>query len=214
MFIGHYSAAFAGRAYAPKIPLWTMFVAAQLVDFLWAGLVLGGVEKAKIVPGLMAGSPLDLYYMPYTHSLMGALIWAVVGGLLLNFAVRGRDAVTATVLGLAVFSHWIADLLVHRRDLPMAADTTVKMGFGLWNYFWPELALEIGLVLVTLVWWLRTERSGARVRAGFILFGLLLVLQCLPMFGAPPESIQMAAGMGLAAYSTLALVAAWAGTRK
>ena len=79
-----YSAAFAAKAYASKIPLRTLFDAAQFVDFLWAIFILTGVEKARIVPGLMAGSPLDLFYMPFTHSLLG---------------------VTGFVLGAALFSH-------------------------------------------------------------------------------------------------------------
>ena len=214
MFTGHYSAAFAAKAYGPKIPLWTLFVATQLVDFLWAVFILTGVEKARIVPGLMAASAMALYCMPFTHSLVGALVWSVVGGVVLNFAVRGRDAVTGFVLGLAVFSHWIADLLVHRPDLPLMGDNSLKMGFGMWNYFWPEFALEIFLLFVTLVWWLRTERSGATVRAGFILFGLLIVAQCVDKFGPPPESSQMAAVSALAAYTVLALVAAWAGRER
>jgi hypothetical protein len=214
MFTGHYSVAFAGKAYEPRIPLWTLFVAAQLVDFLWAILVLAGVEKARIVPGLMAASSLDLYCMPYSHSLVGALAWSVAGGFMLNFAVRGRDAVTAFVLGVTVFSHWIADVLVHRPDLPLMSDASFKMGLGMWNYFWPELALEIFLLAITLVWWLRTERSGATVRAGFILFVLLVAAQCVDKFGPPPESSQMAAVSALAAYTVLALVAGWAGKRR
>ena len=214
MFVGHYSAAFAAKSYENRIPLWTLFVATQFMDFLWGALVLAGVEKVRIVPGLMAGSALDLYCMPFTHSLLGALLWSVVGGFVLNFAVRGRDAVTWFVLGTAVFSHWIADLLVHRPDLPLAGDSSLKLGFGLWNYFWPELALEIALLFVTLRWWLRKERSGATVRAGFVLFGLLVVAQCVDKFGPPPESSQMAATGALAAYTVLAGVAAWAGMRR
>ena len=44
MFVGHYGPAFAIRAARPEVPLWVLFVAAQLVDIAWALLVLGGVE--------------------------------------------------------------------------------------------------------------------------------------------------------------------------
>jgi len=67
MFVGHYSVAFAVKSDRNKIPLWVLFVAVQLLDFLWAPLVLLGIEKVRIVPGITASSPLDLYYMPYTH---------------------------------------------------------------------------------------------------------------------------------------------------
>ncbi|HKR95914.1 MAG TPA: hypothetical protein VJW55_11150, partial [Candidatus Angelobacter sp.] len=73
MFIGHYSASFAGRAAEKRLPLWLLFIAVQFIDVLWAIFVLLGVEKVRIVPGFTASNALDLYYMPYTHSLLGAL---------------------------------------------------------------------------------------------------------------------------------------------
>src|ERR1700737_3022222 len=76
MFVGHYSVAFAVKSDENRIPLWVLFVAVQLLDFLWAPFVLLGIEKVRIVPGITAAGPLDLYYMPYTHSLIGALVWS------------------------------------------------------------------------------------------------------------------------------------------
>jgi hypothetical protein len=220
MFIGHYSASFAGKALERRIPLWTLFVAAQLVDFVWAILVLAGVEKARVVPGLMAASALDLYYMPVTHSLVGAILWSVAGGFVLNFAVKARTLRTALVIGCAVLSHWFLDLIVHRPDLPLLGDDSMKLGLSMWNYFWPEFALEVLLLVIGIQWWLKTERKAgsstpATVRAAWIIFGLLVICQCVDKFGPPPASSQMAAGSALAAYTVLAGFAAWADrTRK
>ncbi len=77
MFVGHYGASYAIRAARPAIPLWLLFIAVQLIDVVWSVLVLLGVEKVRIVPGITASNPLDLYYMPYTHSLVAALVWAM-----------------------------------------------------------------------------------------------------------------------------------------
>src|SRR2546425_7438381 len=76
MFVGHYGVSFAAGKSAPSVPLWVLFVAVQLLDFVWAPLVLLGIEKVRIVPGITATNPLDLYYMPYTHSLVAALLWS------------------------------------------------------------------------------------------------------------------------------------------
>jgi hypothetical protein len=73
MFVGHYGVAFAVKTPRNKISLWVLFVAVQLLDFLWAPFVLFGIEKVRFVPGITATNALDLYYMPYTHSLIGAL---------------------------------------------------------------------------------------------------------------------------------------------
>jgi len=53
-----------------------LFVAAQAVDIGWAVLVLLGVEHVRIIPGITAANPLDLYYMPFTHSLAATPVWA------------------------------------------------------------------------------------------------------------------------------------------
>ena len=56
------------------------FVAVQAVDVLWAVFILGGVEHARIVPGFTESNALDLYDMPYTHSLIATFVWALLAG--------------------------------------------------------------------------------------------------------------------------------------
>ena len=50
MFVGHYGVSFAAKKTDPGIPLWVLFVPAQLLDVAWAPLVRLGVEKVRIVP--------------------------------------------------------------------------------------------------------------------------------------------------------------------
>ena len=91
MFLGHYSVAFAGRTERNKIPLWVLFVAVQLLDLLWAPFVFLGHEKVRIVLGITGTRPLDLYYMPYTHSLIGALVWSALAAFVYKLAPRGES---------------------------------------------------------------------------------------------------------------------------
>jgi len=118
VFVGHYGVAFAVKSERNRIPLWVLFVAVQLLDFLWVPFVLLGIEKVQMVPGITATNSLDLYYMPYTHSLIGALIWSGAAFLIYNL-VTGTKAsnIAALIVAFAVFSHWILDLIVHRPDL-------------------------------------------------------------------------------------------------
>src|SRR4030095_8805327 len=109
MFVGHYGVSFAAKKVAPAVPLWLLFIAVQLLDVAWAPLVLLGIEKVRIVPGITASNPLDLYYMPYTHSLVAALLWAVAA-IALCRTLRGvRNWSGAAWIGAAVFSHWVLD---------------------------------------------------------------------------------------------------------
>src|SRR3984893_6326214 len=174
MFVGHYSVAFAVRSDENKIPLWVLFVAVQLLDFLLAPFVLLGIEKVRIVPGITATNSLDLYYMPYTHSLLGALVWSGVAFAIYRMASGAKASRAAALLvGFAVFSHWILDLIVHRPDLAIYDDTW-KVGLGLWNYRGLEFVLEIAILIGGIVLYLK--RNSAARNACIITFGVVLIL--------------------------------------
>lgn len=210
MFIGHYGPAYAIKAVRPATPLWLFFIAVQIVDVAWAILILLGLEKVRIVPGITASNPLDLYYMPYTHSLAAAAIWAVVATVLCKPLTGVRSWRAATWIGVAVFSHWVLDLLVHKPDLPLY-DDTMKVGLGLWNLPAIALFLEALLLFGGMAMYLRrTTAINAVGRFGPPLFGvLMLAIQCYVFFGPPPPSPGAAAITALVAYVVFAVVALW-----
>src|SRR5258705_2470957 len=211
MFVGHYGPSFAAKALKRSIPLWVLCVAVQLVDVLWSIFVLLGVEKVRIVPGITATNPLDLYYMPYTHSLVGSLFWAIAGMIVYRiFSRKPNKWVAGCIVGAAVFSHWILDLLVHRPDLPLY-DNVHKLGFGLWNYPALAFALEVVFLFGGMYLYLRsTKPAGCGGRYGMVIFGLvMLVVQPFVFFGPPPSSGNAAALTALASYAVFAWVAHW-----
>src|SRR5712664_3748308 len=110
MFVGHYGVSFAAKRGDRSIPLWVLFLAVQLLDVFWSFFVLVGIEKVRIVPGITASNPLDLYYMPYTHSLVAALLWSLAAYFLYRLAAPRSRKAAAFVVAAAVFSHWILDL--------------------------------------------------------------------------------------------------------
>lgn len=206
MFTGHYSASFAGRAADKRIPLWLLFLAVQWIDALWSIFVLLGIEKVRIVPGITASNALDLYYMPYTHSLLGVLCWSAVAYVVCQMAPSRRGVRTGLILAAAVFSHWILDLIVHRPDLALY-DSVGKMGFGLWNYRGAAFALEMGVLFCGAAALYRTAVHKVRV-VGFAVF--LAALQVFGTFFFPPPPSDHAAAMtALVSYIVLALVAWW-----
>jgi hypothetical protein len=205
LFVGHYGVSFAAKRGAPSVPLWVLFVAVQLLDVIWAPLVLLGVEKLSIVPGITASNPMFLYYMPYTHSLVAAVLWSAGAFVVYRFlAGRERDR-EALVVAAAVFSHWILDFIVHRPDLPLY-DNTAKVGLGLWNYPAPAFCLEAAVLFGGMAFYLATRSSR---RAAFVLFGIaMLGIQAYVFFGPPPHSEKAAAWTALAAYAIFAGVIA------
>src|SRR6266568_4181414 len=145
MFVGHYTVAFAAKSENNKIPLWVLFIAVQFLDYIWATLVLLGIEKLRVIKGFTAGSMLDSYYHPYSHSLVAALIWSAFAALVYKKFWQAKASNWAALLvALAVFSHWILDFIAHPRDLAIY-DNKWKVGLGLWNYRGLEFGLEIAL---------------------------------------------------------------------
>src|SRR6266446_5977230 len=123
MFVGHYSVAFAAKSEKNKIPLWILFIAVQFLDYIWATLVLLGIERVRVIKGFTAGSMLDSYFHPYSHSLIAAIVWSGVAALI-YWAICSRHGChyrgsAALIVGVAVFSHWLLDFIAHPRDLPI-----------------------------------------------------------------------------------------------
>lgn len=210
MFVGHYGPSFAVKAIKPSVPLWLVFIAVQLVDVAWAILILLGIEKVRIVPGITASNPLDLYYMPYTHSLVAATFWTAAA-IVLCKPLRGVGSWSAAAwIGAAVFSHWVLDWVVHRPDLPLY-DDTMKVGLGLWNSPIIALSLEALLLFGGMIMYLRRTRPLNLIgRFGPPTFCLLMLLiQAYIFFGPPPASPAALALTALVSYLVFAAVAEW-----
>lgn len=188
MFLGHYAIAFAAKRAAPRTSLGMTTFAAQFADELWPILLLLGVERVRIVPGLMAANSLDFEYYPWSHSLLMSIVWAaLIGGA--YFAAR-RDRRGAWVVAACVVSHWLLDLPMHRPDLPLWPGSGTRVGLGLWHSIRLTLAIEIVLFVAGLAIYLRATRPRDRIgRWGLWAMVVLLAFVYLSgASGAPPPS--------------------------
>jgi len=190
MFIGHFGAGFAGKKFSKSASLGTYLMAAQWIDLIWPIFVLLGIEKVEIEPGISSVTPLDFTYYPFTHSLFGVLIWALLFGFV-YFLIKKNTRV-AIILGLLVLSHWVLDLFVHIPDLPIFPGLDIKVGFGLWNSFAATLILEGLVFAVGLFLYLRSTK--ARNKTGtFALWGLVVFLVAIyisNLLSPPPQSTE------------------------
>lgn len=210
MFVGHYGPAYAAKAAKNAIPLWIAFMATQLLDVIWSILVLFGIEKVRIVPGITATNPLDLYYMPYTHSLVGSVSWSVAAAAAYRLTRRTDGWCAAVIIGAAVFSHWVLDLLVHRPDLALYDDVH-KVGLGLWNYPAPALLLEFAFLFGGMYLYVRASRGMSTIgRYAMLAFGVVMaIIHCVAFFGAPLVSDKAFAVSALLAYIVFGASAYW-----
>ena len=213
MFVGHYSVAFAAKSERNKIPLWVLFIAVQFLDYIWATLVLLGIEKLRVIKGFTAGSMLDSYFHPYSHSLIAAIAWSVLAALvykpLCSWLGYAYTRSAAVMVGLAVFSHWILDLIAHPRDLAIYDDTW-KVGFGLWNYRDPEFALEIALLAGGIVLYLTRNVMPVSRKVAAIGFGVgLTIIQIGDTYVPRHALTDKATAMGVWVFYTLFVVIAF-----
>lgn len=138
----------------------------------------------RIAPGITAMNPMDLYHMPYTHSLLGAGLWGLLFGLIVWAATRRREA--AIGAAIVVVSHWFIDLLVHIPDLTLFG-APPKIGLGLWNHPLVAMPLEVALVGGALAYYASRTRDPAGNSRLWALAALLALVQAINWFG-PQES--------------------------
>ena len=208
MFIGHFGVGFGAKAAAPRTSLGLLFIAAQFVDLLWPTLLLLGLEHVKIAPGLTRVTPLDFIDYPISHSLLAVVAWSVLFSGVYFIIAKYREG--AWVCGLAVLSHWVLDLVVHRPDLPLAPGGTARFGLGLWNSLPATLAVELAVFgLGVYLYWRTTkavDRTGSIAFWGLVAF--LLLVFASNLLGPPPPSEKAIAWVGHAQW-LLVLWAFW-----
>ena len=212
MFIGHWAPALVAAAHPKASGLGTLFIAGQLVDWAFFALVLTDIEHLRLSPGISVMNPMDLYHMPYTHSLLGTLLFGVGFAALIWLITRNRTG--ALIGGAVVVSHWFTDWLVHVPDLTLWGSPP-KLGLGLWNHPAIAMPLELGLTALAFTILIRARRPS---RAGYaaltVLAALMLLVQAVNWFGPQPTEPGVAEAVTVfAIYGIISAIAAWADRR-
>lgn len=142
MVVGHFAVAAAVKAKEPKIPLWALMVSTHLIELLFVPLYIAGIETLEPVTD-GAGF---LIHADYTHSLVGALLAALIAG---GLAWRAWGRRSGLIIFGVAFSHWLIDLIVHRPDMPILPGNLGDLpllGLGLWRF--PLFAHGLELLLI------------------------------------------------------------------
>jgi len=211
MFIGHFAPAFiAAAAYSRGPKLGTYFVAAQLIDWAFFGLAIVGIEKMRIDPDATVMVPLDLFYYPYTHSLLGTLGWALAMALVI--AIWHRNTLAGLISGLVVVSHWGLDWLTHRPDLTLAGGEQTY-GLGLWNHPSIAMPLEIGITFAAFLYYMKNSRGP--LGQPLLLLLVMVGMQSINWFAPHPEEAGLFIYVqSLVAFAVLTGLAVWVGENR
>lgn len=214
MFIGHYGLALAAKRVEKNISMGLYFLAVQFVDIVWCVLVLLGIEKVNIAPGITAANPLEFVSYPFTHSLLGSIIWAgAIYILCRTIPMKGnlnRKKVSLFFGGL-VLSHFMLDVVVHDPDLSLYGSDSPRVGLGLWNHVAVSYILESLIFLGGLYIYLKVTRGTTFAgKFGMIIFAaFLLSANAINLMGPPPPNVEMLAVSGLSMFLLFAGIAFW-----
>jgi hypothetical protein len=176
--IGHFAVGLALKKAEPRVNLGALIFAAYLSDFLFGLFVWFGLETYH-VPGDLAAKHYLTFTFPYSHGLAASLFWSALAGSLFYAgipasapAIRKRAAV---VVVIAVFSHFILDALVHVAGLPVLGYDSYKIGLGLWEHLELELLLEVAMVVIGLMVYLKSTKEKNQIGR----FGMIALLSLL-----------------------------------
>lgn len=152
----------------PRVPLPALLVSVQLMELVWVGLNLLGVERSSTSAAVHTVADVHLSYMPFSHSVATMLGVALAAAGVLWVLTRRRDLAAAVGLGIA--SHLVLDLLVHAPDLALAPGLPSPMlGLGLYaSAPWAAFVLE--LAYGVLCW--RIFRGGRALLVVVVAFNL------------------------------------------
>jgi hypothetical protein len=218
LFLGHYGVALALKRAEPKVSLGTLFLAVQLADLLWGIFLLLGWEHARIVPGYTAVTPFEFLDYPISHSLVAAVAWGVAAAAF-YYSWPTRDITrhwqASALVGLAVFSHYPLDMLVHVQDLPLVGNDSPKLGLGIWNHPVATMLLELCVLGMGLAVYaaFRSQRHPLRLGRLTVLLLVLLGTYLGSQFGPLPSSMTVVAVSDIVFLLAVAWLAAWADRR-
>jgi hypothetical protein len=160
--ISHASAALALKKRYPRVGLWPLLIAVQLVELLWIIFSYLGIERVRTT-----ADKVHLDFLPYSHSVFTSVFLA---GLAWGFGKAVRRTYVGTAIGLAILSHIVLDFIQHEPDIALlplawgprfglnlqaypALDLIVELVFcvGCWAYFGGSRGLLAGIVVLNLL---------------------------------------------------------------
>ncbi len=206
MLVGHFAVALAAKKVEPRASLGLLFLAVQFADILFFPLILIGIETATVIPDLTESSHFELDSAPYSHGMVGALVASAVAyvGVRYFYSRQGVRSRTPIIIAVAIFSHWVLDVIVHTPDMAILGGDESTIGLGLWKSSIGTYLFE-ALILIGGLWlYMKATTGSSRVgrfgMIGYVAFMLLFnvynLFQPAPAAESTVESFAVPAIVG------------------
>ena len=176
--INHAATALLFKRRFGDVSLVALLLSVQAMEFAWVASNYLGVERTTTEPIVRYVGDIHLAYMPYSHSVLTALgsalvVWSIG-------AVVGRARLGA-ILGFAMLSHLLLDLLTHNGDIALGPfHDAPKYGTFLYGRLAP-LAFLVELAYGVVCWWIfRGSRALLAIVIGFNLANISEFFRSIP----------------------------------
>jgi len=184
MFAGHLAAGMVLKKMERHINLGWLFFAALAHDSLLGIFTLLGLEQIHAED--YAQTHYLTFTFPYSHGLAASVVWSLLAfgityAVLPRWKSKERTQASAA-MGLAVFSHFVLDWLVHIPEMPLLGNDSPMLGLGLWNNLPLALMLEVALVVIGFVFYILAVKPQTNL-ARYGLGGLLLFTATMTVMG-------------------------------
>ena len=148
--IDHAATALLIKRRFQSVPMVPLLLSVQAMELAWVGLNYLGVERTTTGDQVLSVADLHLEYMPYSHSVVTAVVAAVLAWLIIERGF-GRAAM-GRAIGLGIVSHLLLDLATHARDIQLAPGwSQPTLGLGLYANA-PFAAFVLELVYGMVCW--------------------------------------------------------------
>ena len=176
--INHAATALIFKRRFEDVPLVALLLSVQAMEFAWVALNYLGVEHTTTEPIVRYVGDIHLAYMPYSHSVLTALGAAL---LVWSMGVLAGRARLGAILGFALLSHLLLDLLTHNGDIALGPYRDApKYGTFLYGRLAP-LAFLVELAYGLVCWWIfRGSRTLLAVVVGFNLANVSEFFRSIP----------------------------------
>lgn len=218
MFAGHIGAALAIGRVDRQVGIGRLIAASLLIDLLLWSFILLGWESVAI-PDNYTETHQPLFTFPLSHSLLAALIWSTLAGVVayLGYSARkGLSLRAALMVFAAALSHWLLDFTVHHPQISLLGDTSFKVGLGLWDNMPIALLFESAILLAGLYLFIFGANISSAKKAGLIalcLFILAFTIIGMTIAPPPPSGTAMATS-SIVMILIICMLAEWLGKER
>jgi hypothetical protein len=182
--INHAATALMFKRRFEDVSLVALLFSVQALEFAWVALNYLGVEHTTTEPIVRYVGDIHLAYMPYSHSVLTALAAALLAwstGMLVGRARLGA------ILGFALLSHLLLDLLTHNGDIALGPYRDApKYGTFLYGRLAP-LAFLVELAYGLVCWWI--FRGSRTLFAVVVSFNLVNVSEFFRSIPGPEDAL-------------------------